>query len=237
MNISDLYSTRIQKSFDEDQADIIAILKSAPPKTVLRLINYFKGMPVSYSATINTIEKHTIDLDLQGEQAFTVEESRSVFIRSPLFKYDVFATAQYVNIKKRAATFTKLFYVEIVAEQRNFIRIKPEPAPVAIIETPQGTIEGQLYDISLTGLNISLENYCQIERGTETKIKSTFGNIEQDITINLNVTAKLVAIKDQSRPYSYVFTFSLDKELERQLSQYVFKRQIEIIREIKDAVC
>jgi hypothetical protein len=237
MEISDLYSTRIQKSFDEDQAEIIAILKSAPPKTVLRLINYFKGMPVSYSATINTIEKNNVDLDLQGEQAFTVEDSRSAFIRSPLFKYDVFATAQYVNIKKRAATFTKLSYVEIVAEQRNFIRIKPDPTPVAIIETPEGTIEGHLYDISLTGLNISIENFCEIERGSEVKIKSAFNNIEQDISVNLNITASLVTIKDQLRPYSYIFTFRADKALERQLSQYVFKRQVEIIREIKDAVC
>jgi len=236
MNISELYSTRIQQSFDDDQAEIIAILKSAPPKTVLKLINYFKGMPVSYSATINSIDRNTVDLDLQGEQAFTVEDSRSVFIRSPLFKFDVFATAQYVNIKKRAASFTKLCYVEIVAEQRNFIRIKPEPTPVAIIETPQGAIEGHLYDISLTGINISVDNYCQLERGTEVKIKSTFRNIEQDVTINLNLPARLVTIKDQTTPYSYIFTFTADKELERQLSQYVFKRQIEIIREIKDAV-
>lgn len=237
MDISDLYSTRIQKSFDEDQADIIAILKSAPPKTVLRLINYFKGMPVSYSATINSVERNTVDLDLQGEQAFTVEDSRSAFIRSPLFKFDVFATAQYVNVKKRAATFTKLSYVEIVAEQRNFIRINPDPPPVVVIETPEGTIEGHLFDISLTGLNILVENFCEIERGSEVKIKSTFQNVERDLTVNLNVTAKLVTIKDHLRPYSYIFTFRSDKELERQLSQYVFKRQVEIIREIKDAVC
>jgi len=236
MNITDLYSTRIQKSFDDDQDDIIAILKAAPPKTVLKLINYFKGMPVSYSATINSIDRNNVDLDIQGEQAFTVEQCRSAFIRSPLFKFDVFAQAQYVNIKKRAATFTKLSYVEIVAEQRNFIRINPDPPPAVVIETPQGALDGTLFDISLTGLNISIENFCEIESGTEVKIKSTFKNIEQDITINLNVTARLVTIKDQFRPYSYIFTFSADKELERQLSQYVFKRQIEIIREIKDAV-
>jgi len=237
MNISDLYSTRIQKSFDEDQEEIIAILKSAPPKTVFKLINYFKGMPVSYSATVNAVERNDVDMDIQGEQAFTVEHCRSVFIRSPLFKHDVFAHAQYVNIKKRAATFSKLSYVEIVAERRNFIRIKPEPSPAAVIETPLGTIEGHLYDISLTGLNISIDDYCEIERGIEVKIKSTFRNIEQDLTVNLNVTGSLVTIKDDSRPYSFIFTFRPDKELERHLSQYVFKRQIEIIREIKDAIC
>ena len=237
MNISDLYSTRIQKSFDEDQEEIISILKSAPPKTVLKLINYFKGMPVSYSATINSVDRNNVDLDIQGEQAFTVEHCRSVFIRSSLFKHDVFAQAQYVNIKKRAATLTKLSYVEIVAEKRNFIRVKPEPSPDALVETPQGIIEGTLFDISLTGINISTEILCTTERGTEVKIRSKFKNMEQDLTIDLNVAAQLVTIKDDSRPYSMIFTFNPGKELERQLSQYVFKRQIEIIREIKDAVC
>ena len=237
MNISDLYSTRIQQSFDDDQAEIIVKLKSAPPKTVFRLLNYFKGMPVSYTATINSIDRSNVDMDIQGEQAFTVEHSRSAFIRSPLFKYDVFATAQYVNIKKRAATFTKLCYVEIVAEQRNSLRIKPEPTPVAVIETPQGTIEGDLFDISLSGLHITTENYHQIEKGTEATIKSTLSSIEHNFNMDVNITAKLVAIKDQSSPYSYLFTFSPDKEIERQLSQYVFKRQTQIIKEIKDAVC
>jgi hypothetical protein len=237
MNISDLYSTRIQKSFDEDQEEIISILKKAPSNTVLKLINYFKGMPVSYSATINSVDRNNVDLDIQGEQAFTVEHCRSVFIRSPLFKHDVFAQAQYVNIKKRAATLTKLSYVEIVAEKRNFIRVKPEPSPDALVETPQGIIEGSLFDISLTGINISTEILCTLERGIEAKIKSKFKNMEQDLTIDLNVTAQLVAMKDDTKPYSLIFTFNPGKELERQLSQYVFKRQIEIIREIKDAVC
>jgi len=237
MDISDFYTTRIQQSFDDDQAEIIAKLKSAPPKTALKLINYYKGMQVSYSATINSIENNTIDLDLQAEQAVTVESSRCAFIRSPLFKFDVFAAAQYVNIKKRAATFSKLCYVEITAEKRNFIRIVPEPSPPAFIETPEETIEGNLYDISLKGINIFTDKYFEIGGGASVKIKSAFKNLDQDITINLDLTANLVTIKGVSKPYSYIFTYHADKGLEQQMSQYLFKRQVEIIREIKDAVC
>jgi hypothetical protein len=233
MNISDLYSTRIQKTYDDDHAEIASILKAAPQKG-LRLINYYKGLPLSYPATIHSIDRSTVDLDVQAEQAFTIERNRSAFIRSPLLKHDVFAQAQYVNIKKKAATFVKFSYVEIMAERRNFIRMEPESNPDAVIESPLGIINGNLYDISLSGLNISVDQYYPLETNTEMPIRFRLRDIEQRLDINVTVPAKLVGIKDASLPYDYKFAICPDKSLERNLSQYIFQRQIEIIREIKD---
>jgi hypothetical protein len=234
MNISDLYSSRIQNTFDDDNAEIIAILKAAPKK-VLKLINYYKGLPLSYPATINSIDRGSVDLDVQQEQAFTIERNRSTFIRSPLFKHDVFAQAQYVNIMKKAATFVKFSYVEIMAERRNFIRMELEPSPDAIIESPLGIINGNLCDISLTGLNISVDHYYPLEINTETSIRFKLRDLEQSLDIKVNVPAKLVGIMDGSQPYHYKFIICPDKLLERDLSQYIFRRQIEIIKEIKES--
>ena len=236
MNIADLYSTRIQKSFDEDHAEIVSIL-AANQKKVFKLINYYKGMPFSYPATIAAVERGSVDLNVKAEQAVTIELSRSAFIRSPLFKHDVFAQAQYVNVKKLAAVFTKFSYVEIMAERRNFIRMESEPKPNTIIETPLGIIEGKLYDLSLSGLNISIQDYCPLERDTEATIQFKLRDIEQNQEFKVSVPARLVTIKDSSRPYQYIFTISVDKMLERQMSKYIFQRQLEIIREIKDGVC
>jgi hypothetical protein len=233
MNISDLYSSRIQKTFDDDHAEIVMILKAAPKK-VLKLINYYKGLPLSYPATINSIDRGVVDLDVQQEQAFTIEQNRSTFIRSPLFNHDVFAQAQYVNIRKKAATFVKFSYVEIMAERRNFIRMEPEPSPDAVIESPLGIIKGNLYDVSLSGLNISVDQYFPLEINTETSIRFKLRDIEQSLDIKVNVPASLVGIMDGSLPYNYKFTICPDKLLERSLSQYIFHRQIEIIKEIKD---
>ena len=233
MNISDLYSSRIQKTFDDDHAEIVMILKAAPKKA-LKLINYYKGLPLSYPATINSIDRGVVDLDVQQEQAFTIERNRSTFIRSPLFKHDVFAQAQYVNIKKKAATFVKFSYVEIMAERRNFIRMEPEPSPDAVIESSLGIIKGNLYDVSLSGLNISVDQYYPLEINTETSIRFRLRNIEQKLDIKVNIPARLVGIMDDSLPYNYKFIICPDKMLERILSQYIFLRQIEIIKEIKD---
>ncbi len=235
MNISDLYQTRIHKTFDEDNVEIASILKASSKKT-LKLINYYKGLPLSYPASIRSVDRGTVDLDVQAEQAFTIEKNRSVFIRSPLFKHDVLAQVQYVNVRKKAATFVKFSYVEIMAERRNFIRMELEPSPDATIESPLGTVEGTLHDISLTGVNVLLVNHYPLAIDAEALIRFSLISFEHDIHLKVSVPAKLVAIKDGSLPFSYRFSIDPDKFLERKLSQYIFKRQIEIIKEIKEAV-
>jgi hypothetical protein len=236
MNLADLYGTRVQTTYDEDHAEIFSILK-ANPKKVLKLINYYKGLPLSYPAVVSSIDKGAVDLDVQAEQAFTIEQSRSTFIRSTLFKHDVLAQVLYVNIKKHAASFVKFSYVEIMAERRNFIRMTLEPSPVTTIESDDGTIEGSLYDLSLSGLNVMTHHYSPIATGSETSIRFILNSSEQNLNLNVNVPARLVDIKDDSPPYHYKFTICPDKLLERALSQYIFQRQIEVIREIKDAAC
>jgi hypothetical protein len=234
MDIFDLYSTRIQKTFDEDQAEIVSILKANPNK-LLKVINYYKGLPLSYPATISSIDRGTVDLEVKAEQAFVIEDNRSTFIRSPLFKYDVFAQVQYVNIKKRAAFFAKFSYVEIQAERRNFIRMAMDPKPGTVIESPVGNFTGEIFDISLSGLNVLINDSCPLEINSETSIRFALMDIEQNAKFNISVPARLIAIKGDHRPYSYIFTISLDKTAERQISKYIFQRQLEVIREIKDA--
>lgn len=235
MNISDLYSTRIQKTFDEDQTEIVSILK-ANSKKVFKLINYYKGMPLCYPATVNTVERNSVDFDVQAEQAFAIEQSRCAFIRSPLLKHDVFAEIQYVNVKKCAATFIKFRYVEIMAEHRNFIRLEPYKSVPTVIESPQGVIEGSLFDLSLSGLNVVTNQYHTLAADGGASVRFKLGNIEQTPDIDVSVQANLVTIKDDASPYAYKFNISVDRLLERSLSKYIFQRQVEIIREIKDAV-
>jgi len=235
MDITDLFSTRIQKTFDEDQAEIVNLLKSNP-KRQLKLINYYKGMPLSYSASIVSVDRGVVDLDVRAEQAFAIQNDRSVFIRSPIFKHDVFARLQYVNIKKKAASFVKFSYVEIMAERRNFIRVAPEPGPRTFVESPLGLFEGTLYDISISGINISIPTSNPMEIDNEVQARFMLMNMEQSLVIKMDVPARLIDIKGDKLPRNYRFTMSADKATEQQVSKYIFKRQIEIINEIRESV-
>lgn len=234
MNIIDLYSTRIQKSFDEDHAEIVSIFK-ANPKAGLKLINYYKGLPLCYQAAIEGLDRGVLDLDAQPEQTYTIQQDRYAFIRSPLFRFDIFAQAQYVNLRKHAVSLTKFCYVEIMAERRNFIRLELHNPVTVSITSQQGSCEGKLDDISLSGLNIEINDFCPIDKGTEANVGFRLNDIESSELLEFTMPSRLVSISDETRPYSYRFSCTPDKNAERQLSRYIFQRQIEIIREIKDS--
>lgn len=234
MEITDLFSSRIQKSFDEDNQEILSLFKAKQNES-FRLINYYQGMPISYPATIFSVDRSSVDFVVRVEQAFAIEKCRSVFIRSPIFLHAVFARAQYVNIKKMSACFNMFSYVVIAAEERNCIRVVPDPYPAVVIDSPLGVVEGEVNDVSLTGLNVLIHHSCPLEPGSHMKIGFTLKNLDHP-AFKVSLPARLVAVTGQSLPRNYKFAIDPDKSLEGELSRYILQRQIEIIKEIKAAV-
>lgn len=236
MDVRDLYSTRIQKSFDEDQAEIVSTLAALKGQNV-KLINYYKGIPLAYQASVVSVTRGVVDLDVPEVQAYTVEQARSTFIRSPKFKHDLFAKAQYVNVKKKAVTLSSFAYVEIMAERRNFVRVQVEPQPLVALEASQGATEGALFDISLSGFSVEIDHFYPLEPRTEAQAHFSLREPDSGKLLTIKLPAVLVSVDGDKSPYHYRFSFDPDKMLEQRISHYIFQRQIEIIRQVKDLVC
>jgi PilZ domain len=239
MDISHLYSTRINQTFDDDQAEIISILKREllkHPKYEVRLINYYKGLPVSYPAQLISIERDTIELDVYPQQAVVMAEQHCTFVRCKAFKHDLFANVQYVNIRKRAASLRKFCYVEIMAERRNYVRLELDTHAKALIRTSDGNVDGLLTELAINGACVKVDQSFPLEIGDETILCLTLQDImHQNADNTVNVEARLVGIEGDALPRYYRFKITPDKILDRVLAQYIFQRQIEIIHELKDA--
>jgi hypothetical protein len=238
MDNSYLYSTRIEKTYDEDLADIIARIRhelTLHKKIEIRLINYFKGLQVSYPAYIVGVDKETIELDVFPEQAVTMAIHHYTFIRSKLFKWDILANVQYVNIKKRAASLRKFSYVEIMAERRNYLRLELDEKIDCVLNVSEGVIQGRLVEISIKGACIQISHSCSLEIDNEVTMMFMLYNGGQDVSYNVKTHAKLVNIHGDALPRYYRFETFPDKICDRQISQFLFQRQVEIIRRIKDA--
>lgn len=236
MDHSYLYSTRIQNTFDEDQAEILSIFKAElakHPKFQITLINYYHGLPVSCPAHIISIEKDMIDLDVAPYQAFTMKDHHYTFIRSKVLKHDVHANVQYVNINRRAASLRKLCYVEIMAERRNYIRLALGTPQNASFRTKEGPAKGKLVEISINGACIQVANECNMEKGEETTLTFMLHNLVHNVDYTMKTPATLVGIDGEGCPKRYRFVIVPDKTLDREIARYLFQRQIEILQEIK----
>jgi hypothetical protein len=77
---------------------------------------------------------------------------------------------------------------------------------------------------------------CPLETGVETTVQFTLLSPETGQPIPISIPATLISISGDRSPYSYRFAINPEKLLERQISQYVFQRQVEIIREVKEIV-
>lgn len=232
-----LYSTRIQNSFDEDQAEILSIFKEElfkQPKFQITLINYYHGLPVSCPAQIISIEKDMIDLDVSPYQAFTMRDHHYTFIRSKALKHDVHANVQYVNLDRRAASLRKLCYVEIMAERRNYIRLALGKPQNAVFTTATGLVKGSLVEISINGVCVQSNTPCTLEIGEETNLTFMLHNLVQNLNYTMKTQAVLVGIDGDGQPKRYRFTIAPDKILDREIARYLLQRQIEILQEIKD---
>lgn len=237
MDDSYLYSTRIQNTFDEDQAEILSVFReelSRQPRFQITLINYYHGLPVSCPAHIINVEKDMIDLDVSPYQAFTMRHHHYTFIRSRVLSHDVHANVQYVNLGRRAASLRKLCYVEIMAERRNYIRLGLDKPQRALFTTSDGLAKGKLVEISINGACVQINHPCSLQIGEETSLTFTLSNTVDNIEYSLKTQAVLVGIDGETLPRRYRFTTAPDKILDREIARYLLQRQIEILQEIKD---
>jgi hypothetical protein len=236
MNHSSLYNTSIEKTFDDDQAEILSFLKeelSIKPKLLVRLINYYKGMPVSYPATIIEIDKGRIDLDVSPHQAVIMADCHYTFIRYEGLKHDVCANVSFTDFRRLSAYLNSFFYVEIMAERRGYIRLELDHPLEAILTTNEGIVRGNLKELSYNGAAIIIDHPFALEIDEDLFLKFMLHNSKQNLSYDINVPARLICVNEDTSEKYYRFVTSPDKLLERQIAQFIFQRQVEIIQEIK----
>lgn len=238
MDFTSLYSTRIQTTFDDDQAAILKTLHDkCKSKDGLKvaLTNYYKGLPITYPATILGVERGNLDLDVSPPQAVAIANDRYTLIRSTLFPYPIVAHVQYVNIKKHAASLNKLSFVELLAEKRAAVRLNLDPPVRATIQYEDQAITGYLVDISTHGLAVTVDAFVMVETGAEMSVKFMLQDPVLFKQTLIKVPATLVAIAESAAPYLYKFRISPEKHQEQLISRFSFQRQVEIIRGLKES--
>lgn len=237
MDFTSLYSTRIQTTFDDDQAAILKLAHEKCGKNGLKvsLTNYYMGLPITYPATILGVERGNLDLDVSPQQAVAIATDHYTLIRSDVFPFPVVAHVQYINVKKHAASLNKLCYVEVLAEQRTAVRLNLEPPIRATIQFEDLNVIGDLVDISTLGLAMLVDEYVDLASGTEMTVKFMLPDpVLQKHTL-VKVPATLVGIAENASPYRYKFRIAPEKHHEQLISRFSFQRQVEIIRGLKDS--
>ncbi len=234
--VEDTYQIVTQTNGKEDAAAIMAVLQAIKSGTVrndLKLLNYYNEVPVSYGVTIDSIEGDAVELTVHQAQAAVLGLQKQTLIKSAHFPggLGVHCYVEYINVRNRMAVLGRFAYAAIRADRRSAVRVKiGEPLIEAVFQAEGQSIKGMLKDISVTGLAVVTSE--ELPTGMPEQGVLTL----ELLGSRLAVQASIVRSAALNEGHLTTFRIELDAKMEEVVSQFIYSRQVEIIRELKEHI-
>jgi hypothetical protein len=229
--MKDTYHFFTVEDVQKDEKAILSVLQGIYDGNLnndLRVLNYYKEIPVSYGAKISHIDSDLVEMEVHQHQAVVMFVEKMTFLKSAHFPHDVVAKVYKANINKSIGLLHNFSYAQIRAERRRFVRVQVvDPLKLNFRRIDQN-FDGRLIDISIGGL--SLESTEKIDIDIDTA-----GILTAELTNGkLEMPARLLKIANVEDKWHYVFEVEASPRIEAAISQFIFQKQVEIIRELKD---
>ena len=231
------YRANIKSSVEEDSAEIVAGFRDIIKRGLrvgLRLVNYYKGLPISYPATLVEVSGHVLELDVHPQQAVALEATRRTFVKCGHFHLPLLAEVKDVDVRRMMASLHNFRFVEIMAEQRISLRLElAEPCGAEIIDNG-ATVEGTVLDISLGGFSIRTQGASPPAKGAGVLLRVMVPNLLQNSHTPLEIPSTVVDnVSDEAGDICRI-SISSDPHVEGVISRFIFQRQVDLIRELKE---
>jgi hypothetical protein len=233
---NDLYHLVTVKDGKSDTAAIIDVLlkiSTGRLKCDLTLLNYYDEVPITYSSTLTTVEKDSIELAVHEHQAVIIKEHKSTLIKSKHFHSDlgVHCYAAYVNVPKKTAILHNFAYAQIRAERREAVRVKVHGSIPVKFFYDNVAIEGNIVDLSTTGISIRHGLAAKINSGQLVQLNFTLNNTSLAVPGLFGKSIEIEASDNIS-----IFQIKPGRMADNIIGQFIYQRQVEIIQQLKDGL-
>ena len=229
--MNDIYQ-RVQIAGEqEDASQIIATLSLIHAGRLgndIRLVNYFRQIPVSYGAKVLTVEEDSVELSVHQLQAVVIGREKVTILKSRHFSRDVIANVNYVNVEKSRIVLSSFSYALVRADRRMSVRVELNAPVSASFRAGAKSVSGNLLDLSLTGVSLRVPQDPGLSPSEKGELSLTLPN--ETIT----VPASLLTTKTAENGCRLIFEIEPSRAAELSISQYIFRLQVEIIKELKD---
>jgi hypothetical protein len=225
----DSYTLITLDTVDKDEAAILAVLTRISQRRLpndLRLLNYYELLPISYDASIKSIDNNLAELTVHKNQAFIMAKEQMTIIRSAHFRHDAIASVFAVKIERELAFLTNFSYVKLHADHRRHVRVNMGGRLVATFQSGALTINGTVFDLSVGGMAIISNHYYPVS----SKVPGVISFKIKDKEIRCLGT--LVRDMAAGVKRKYLFELKLNGENEKIIYQLIFQRECELLHEL-----
>lgn len=231
--MKDTYQIVTIKDGKQDMEAILKILRGIKEgllKNDLKLLNYYHEIPISYATKIEKIDTDCIECSAHQAQSVALGLQKQTLLTSSAFPQGlgVHCFVEYINVRNCFAVLGRFAFASIRAQRRNAVRVRIEEYVPAVYNSEGQIIEGRAFDISVSG--IALQTQQEKPAGLQNN-----GNLQLSIQgSEIQLPSILVASSKRDDYFVHTFTIEPDKRADNLISQYIYSRQVEIIRQLKE---
>jgi len=200
-------------------------------------LNYYKEIPVSYDATLLSVENEMAEFAIHEYQAKVINMEKQTLIhshpRSP-FSEDMIGEAFYVSSAKKCVILCNFGYAHILSDLRRFVRVLLDNPVEAELLFEEDIVKGNVIDLSLGGAAISTMSADLLVPGHDINMFLKLPDSTGRSKLEVGLTATIIKVVGTSAPFTCIIEFHSEKHSQQQIAYYINQRQVEIIKELKD---
>jgi hypothetical protein len=200
-------------------------------------LNYYKEIPVSYDATLLSVENEMAEFAVHEYQAKVVNMEKRTLIHSHSlspFPEDMIGEAFYVSSAKKRVILCNFGYAHIRSDMRRFVRVLLDNPIKVDLLFEDDIISGNVNDISLGGAAISTDSVDSLEPGLDINLFLKLPELNGNSRREVGLSATVIKVSGTCAPYTCILEFHPEKHSQQQIAYYINQRQVEIIKELKD---
>lgn len=212
-------------------------LQLAAEKAEVKLINNYKGIPVSNEATVEELDDIGVILRVSKNQCVCLELERFTYIQNPALPTVIKARVESLDFLSLRVKLTGFEYAPETIGRRTALRVQPKsPLDVLIIYQSQ-KIRGSLADISSMGIGIYMLSAYIYDAGMLRKGEAIQVHIRLPFTKGGWSEVRLPGTIRYINRDKGLFRLGIDTDPEMyvktQISRYIDQRQAETLRELR----
>lgn len=212
--------------------EILQAMKSGKLKNDLKLLNYYHEVPVSYPVKIDTVEPDGIEVSTHQAQAVLLSLQKQSLLTSAAFPQGlgVHGFVEYINVKNCFAVLGRFAYASIRASRRGAVRVRVGEHIRGLFQVEKQAVQGELIDISLSGVALRVVGHLPAGLPEAGMLQLDF------VSTSVAVPANIVKIVEIDSDTFCRLRIEPDVKADKVISQYLFGRQVEIIRDLKEQI-
>lgn len=200
-------------------------------------LNYYKEIPVSYDATLLSVENEMAEFAVHEYQAKVINMEKKTLIHSHAmspFPEDLIGEAFYVSSAKKRVILCNFGYAHIRSDMRRFVRVLLDNPVEAELLFEGDILKGNVIDISLGGAAITTMSADLLVPGLSINMFLKLPDLSGRSRCEVGMGATIVKVVGTNAPFTCFVEFHAEKHSQQQISYYINQRQVEIIKDLKD---